>query len=218
MNKFSFSRVNSILSCPKKYHDVGFESNVHFQNGLKLHVLLENYIKHGVIDDVLSAADPEFIPKIINSLALEGHERLISELRVETELVKGFIDLIIIDDKQKTVLILDLKTINDKRINEYKLDNAEQLLLYARLFRILYPQFDEYTLHIGYILYRKRAKTVKFITDPCDETELKNVFDNFMKKGETARLIVNKNLWFARPNQYCTFCKLKDKCKGVNKS
>lgn len=216
MEKYSFSRVNSILECPKKYHNSEFESNIFLQLGLKFHNALELYINTGIVDDyIMDSYDSEFIPKILKALELTGKERLLSELHLETDEVKGFIDLLIIDDEQKTICIADLKTISDARKKEYSIDKAEQLTLYAKLFRLLYPQFDEYKIHLGYILYLKKTKVVKFNHEYLSEKQMNSVYKNFMVKGSVAKNIVDNGLWFARENSSCFFCKMKDKCKGV---
>lgn len=214
----SYSRVNSILNCPKKYNGVGFTTSKAFTQGLKLHKILEDYIEHGFIDNiVMDEIDRNFIKKINKTLELKDTDRVISEYAILEEEFKGFIDLIVIDDIQKTVGILDLKTINDGRKASYKLEEGEQMRLYAYWFNRLQPQFLEagYTIHIGYILYLKNSKQVRYDFLQVTPEELETTWSNFQKKIDTAYHIIDNENWYAHKNEYCGFCPLKNECKGV---
>lgn len=218
MKKFSFSRVNSIINCPKKYNEVPFESNEAFQKGLRLHTILETYLKTGFKDQIMmDSLDSDFLDKVIGSLQLNGSEQIISEYHIENDYFKGFVDLIIIDHNHKQLLVLDLKTINDGRKAHYNLNDAEQMRLYAYFINEIFPQYVQagYSMHIGYILYLKKSKKVKYDTLPVTEADLKITYDNFMKKAKTARMIIDNELWYASKNEYCKFCKLNKTCKGV---
>lgn len=225
MERASYSRVNSILNCPKKYNEVAFESSVPFQTGLIMHQLLENYIKHGVIDPVVhSYMDEDFIPLAVEVMGLEGHERLISEYEIMTDDFKGYIDLVIIDDKQKTVVIADLKTVSMSRAGSYKLTDAEQMRLYAYYFDEINQQFGDagYTFHIAYLIYRKNFKETpsnpkKMTFDVLELTgeEMDDTKNNFDIKTKMARHILATESYYAHKNEYCNFCSIKDKCGGL---
>lgn len=220
MEKASFSRVNGIVNCPKKYFEVEFSDGEALRTGRKLHFLLEDYIKNGNTNNFITDSfDPGFVEKLIESLQLNGSERIISEYEIMTDQFKGYIDLMIIDETQKTVAIIDLKTITDKRKAKYKLDNAEQMRLYAYfIFLKLKPLFEDgYTMHIGYLLYLKNTKETLFDFLEITFEDACTTYKNFRKKEIVARYILANNLDFAKENENCVFCELQkqNKCKGV---
>lgn len=225
MERASYSRVNSILNCPKKYIEVPFESAPHFQTGLVFHSLLETYIKTGYIDPVVTELmDSDFIPLVVQKLQLQGHERIISEYELMTNDFKGYIDFIIIDDFQKTVVIGDLKTVSQMRAPSYKLDDAEQMRLYAWYFDHLNPDFMDngYTFHIAYLVYRKKFNPtpsqpdkITFDILEVDGETLDETKSNFDMKTKMARHILAEKMYYAHKNDFCNMCSIKDNCKGL---
>lgn len=215
----SYSRVNSILNCPKKYIEIGFESSPALAEGLKFHFVLETYIKNGFVDPVLlNDIDTDFVAKVCEVLELKESDEIMSELELLIpEEFKGFVDLIVIDHAQKTVSIIDLKTINDARKSSYNINDAEQMRLYAYYFNKMFPKYlkEKYTMHIGYLLYLKKSQKTKMEFANISNEEMEITATNFKKKTEVAKYIVSNNMNYAHKNEYCNFCPIKDKCKGV---
>lgn len=216
MERASYSRVNSILKCPKQYKEVGFQSNENLRFGLKLHNILENYIEHGYIDEfMLSEIDPEFITKIVEILQLDGEEQLISEYEILSTDFKGYVDLIIIDKKTNTMAILDLKTIKKTSKKFYKIKTSEQLNLYASYLQEI-DEFKGYNVVIGYILYLKDSKKMELDAMCLDQEYCNTIRHNFGQKTSVARHILDNDFDFPIKNDFCFLCPLVKICERKN--
>lgn len=216
MERASYSRVNSILKCPKQYNEIGFTSNDALRFGLKLHTILENYIDHAYVDEfMLMDIDPDFITKIVEVLQLDGDEQLISEYEILSTDFKGYVDLIIIDKKTNTMLILDLKTIKKTSKKFYKIKTSEQLNLYASYLQEI-DQFKGYNIVIGYILYTKDDKKMELDAMCLDQEYCNTIRNNFNQKTSVARHILDNNFDFPIKNDFCFLCPLVKICERKN--
>lgn len=213
MNKPSISRVNAILQCPKKYHEVEFETSNALAIGLRLHKVLENYIQNNIIDEVMSSTiDKDFIPKLISKLELENADEIFSEIHLENENFKGFIDLVLISNRQ--LCIWDLKVTTSRNQKNYNVDDSEQLEMYAHNLKLdgrFEGKYDD--IFVGYILYLKdKNEVVIQYKEIGDLTERLKLWED---KVKIARFILDNELYVPLKNEFCKFCKLKKegKCK-----
>lgn len=213
MNKPSISRVNGILQCPRKYHEVEFETSEALAKGLRLHTLLENYIKYGVIDEIMSSTiDKDFIKKLKDKMDLSNSDSIFSEVALDNDNFKGFIDLVLISKRQLS--LWDLKVTTSRNQKNYDVNDSEQLDMYAHNL-VLDGRFEGMydDIFVGYILYLKDKN--EFVVDYKQIGDLSDRIKLWDKKVKLARFILDNELYIPMKNEYCKYCKLRKegKCK-----
>lgn len=207
----SYSRVTGLMNCSKKFIELGYESSDAMQLGLELHHHLEMYLKHGVKDDFeLSELGHSEFKEVLNIFDLDKTDKIKSELVLNNGEFKGIIDIAIFSESKKQILVCDLKTINGKYMNKYNPHSSEQLILYSRILKHHYP---DYQIARAFILYDKFQKKVTISEIVLYSNRCEEIYQEFRNKAKVARFIQYNNLKFSHKNEFCGFCSLQKNCE-----
>lgn len=208
MVKWSFSGLKDFINCPRQYHEVKIlqrfvkKVSQQMQYGTEVHKAFEDYARDG---KELPKFYQKFKPQVDALLDIPGTRYLEHKMALDDALkpcefdapeywVRGIVDLMIIDESDKTAFIVDYKT------GSSRYADPKQLKLMALMAFTHFPSLQKIKAGLSFVAHNQ------FIPEDYVREDIPVLWNAFKWDLERLNIAARDNNWPANPTALCRYC------------
>jgi hypothetical protein len=206
--KWSFSGLKDFINCPRQYHEVKIlqrfvkKVSQQMQYGTEVHKAFEDYARDG---KELPKFYQKFKPQVDALLDIPGTRYLEHKMALDDALkpcefdapeywVRGIVDLMIIDESDKTAFIVDYKT------GSSRYADPKQLKLMALMAFTHFPSLQKIKAGLSFVAHNQ------FIPEDYVREDIPVLWNAFKWDLERLNIAARDNNWPANPTALCRYC------------